>query len=97
MAIADLPVKPRQRIGKPRVGGRPVHDNSIVGVDVDAGEKLIEIDFEVGSDRADDMAFEQQRQGQAGDRQRDDDGHRTAGDKPQPQRVPHHPVVSGTR
>ena len=55
------------------------------------------MDVEVLGNRARDMAFEQQRQGDAGQGQRDDEGRRAAGHEPQPERVPRHPTWSGTR
>ena len=58
VTAADLPVKTRQRISKARVGWRPRYDNSIVGTDVDAGKKLIEVDLEVGGDSTDDVSLE---------------------------------------
>ena len=55
------------------------------------------MDVEVVGNRARDMTLEQQRQGDAGNSERDHDGHCAAGDEPQPQRVSRHPTCSGTR
>ena len=95
--VADLPIESGQRIGEPRIGRRPRHHDPAGGIDVDPGQKLLEMDVEVLGNRARDMALEQQRQGDAGQGQRDREGRRAAGHEPQPERVPRHPTWSGTR
>ena len=55
------------------------------------------MDVEILGNGAADMALEQQRQTQSGDRQREDDRRDAAGDQAQPQRVPAHPTDSGIR
>ena len=55
------------------------------------------MDVEIIGEAAIDVAFEQQRQGDAGDRKRDGDGGRSAGDEPQAQRSRRHSAGAGNR
>ena len=95
--VTDLPIETGQRVGKPRVGRRPRHDNPARRIDLDPGQKLLEMDIQILGNCASDVTLEQQRQGYPGQGQRDDKSRRAAGHEPQPERIPGHPTWSGTR
>ena len=65
-------------------------------VDVDTGDQLLEMQVKIVSHGAGDVAFEQQDQPGAGNRQRQQNRDDPAGDKPKPQRSQSHAGVSGT-
>jgi hypothetical protein len=65
-------------------------------IDIKTCEQLLEVDIQVVRKRAGDMPLEQKGQGNAGNRERNQDRREASGDEAQAERVPSHTCDSAT-
>jgi hypothetical protein len=71
-------------------------NNPSLLIDIDPGQKLIEVHLEILGHRAGSVSLEQKGQTSARNRKGEQDGHDTPNNKPQSKGVAAHAVGSGT-